>query len=109
MAHSKNIKKPSDLSHLVGAKEARKLKEKRKSKQSLWSGLGMFGLVGWSVVVPTLLGALLGLWLDKHFPVKQSWTLTLLLIGLIVGCVTIWHWLSKERKDIHNDKEGNHE
>ena len=109
MAHSKGVKTPDDLSRMVGKKEVRKLKEKHRSKQSLWTGLGMFGLVGWSVVVPTLLGTLLGLWLDKHFPGRQSWTLTLLLIGLIVGCVTIWHWLSRERKDINKDKEDNHE
>ena len=26
----------------------------------------MMGLIGWSVAVPTLLGAALGLWLDKN-------------------------------------------
>ena len=28
----------------------------------------MMGLVGWSVVVPTLLGAALGIWLDHRHP-----------------------------------------
>lgn len=102
--------KQTDLSHLVGAKEARKLKEKRKSKQSPWFGLGMFGLIGWSVTIPTLLGTLLGFWLDKRFPGKQSWTLTLLLVGLIIGCIMAWHWLSKEHNEIHkNNKENNYE
>ena len=54
-----------DLSHLVKTKEARKLKEKQNSKHSMWFGLGMFGLVGWSVAVPTLLGTVLGIWLDR--------------------------------------------
>ncbi|MDP4209101.1 MAG: AtpZ/AtpI family protein [Bacteroidota bacterium] len=98
-----------DLSHLVKTKEARKLKEKQNSKHSMWFGLGMFGLVGWSVAVPTLLGTVLGIWLDKRFAGQQSWTLTLLLIGLIVGCLTAWHWLSKEHNEIHKDKEDNHE
>ena len=52
----------------VGAKAARKLKARRNSTQDVWFGLGMMGLIGWSVVVPTLLGAALGLWLDKHHP-----------------------------------------
>ena len=52
----------------VGAKAARKLKARRNSTQGVWLGLGMMGLVGWSVVVPTLLGAALGIWLDKHHP-----------------------------------------
>jgi ATP synthase protein I len=44
--------------------------------------LGMMGLIGWSVAVPTLLGAALGIWLDKHHPGKHSWTLALLVAGL---------------------------
>ena len=90
---------------MVGSKEKQKLKEKEKSRHGILFGLGMFGLVGWSVTLPTLLGAFLGMWLDKQFPGKQSWTLTFLLIGLIVGCMSAWHWLSREDKDIHKDKE----
>jgi ATP synthase protein I len=108
MMAAKNSTGLNNLGGLVKMKEARKLKEKRKSKQSLWFGLGMFGLVGWSVAVPTLLGTILGLWLDKLFPGKQSWTLTLLLIGLIIGCITAWHWLSKEHNEINSDKEDYH-
>lgn len=99
----------NNLSQVVKTKEKRKLKEKRKSKQSMWFGLGMFGLVGWSVAVPTLLGTLLGIWLDSRFPGKQSWTLTMLIIGLIMGCLTAWHWLSKEHSEIHKDQEDTHE
>ncbi len=106
MAH---IEKKKEFRQMVGSKETQKLKEKGKSKHGVLFGLGMFGLVGWSVAVPTLLGAFLGIWLDKHFPGKQSWTLTLLLIGLIVGCVTAWHWLSQEDKEIHKDKEDKNE
>ena len=97
--------KKNGFSRIVGAKETRKLKEKRKSKHGVLFGLGMFGLVGWSVVAPTVLGTLLGVWLDKRFPGKQSWTLTLLIIGLISGCITAWHWLSREDKEIHKDEE----
>ena len=48
------------FSREVGAKAARKLKARRNSTQGVWFGLGMMGLIGWSVVVPTLLGAALG-------------------------------------------------
>ena len=104
-----NNDKSNKFSQMVKSKETRKLREKNKSKHGVLFGLGMFGLVGWSVVVPTLLGAFLGIWLDKHFPGKQSWTLTFLLIGLIAGCAAAWHWLSLEDKDIHKDKEEKNE
>ena len=88
----------------VGAKAARKLKA-RKSPQNVWFGLGMMGLIGWSVAVPTLLGAGLGIWLDKHHPGTRSWTLALLVAGLIIGCVNAWHWVAKEDKAIQDEQE----
>jgi len=90
----------------VGAKAARKLKAQRQVTQTVWSGLGMMGMVGWSVAVPTLLGAALGLWLDKHHPGGHSWTLMLLAIGLALGCLNAWHWVAKEDRAIH-EQEGN--
>src|ERR1035437_3937417 len=88
----------------VGAKAARKIKA-RKSTQSVWLGLGMMGLVGWSVVVPTLLGAALGIWLDKHHPGKHAWTLALLVAGLAVGCLNAWFWVAKEEKAMRDEQE----
>jgi ATP synthase protein I len=92
----------------IGAKAARKLKA-RKSSQGVWFGLGMMGLVGWSVVVPTLLGTALGIWLDKHHPGKHPWTLALLVVGLAIGCLNAWHWVAKEDKAMHDDTEDDHE
>ena len=88
----------------VGAKAARKLKARRHAAQGVWFGLGMMGLIGWSVVVPTLLGAALGAWLDTRYPGVHSWTLTLLIIGLIVGCANAWHWVAKEDKAIRDEQ-----
>lgn len=99
----------SKFSQQVGEKAARKLKAQRHVTQTVWSGLGMMGLVGWSVVVPTLLGAALGIWIDEHYPGSHSWTLALLTIGLGLGCVNAWHWVAKEDREIHEQEENNHE
>jgi ATP synthase protein I len=76
----KPAKDEPTLADEIGAKAERKLKA-RKSTSGVWFGLGMMGLIGWSVVVPTLLGAALGIWLDKHHPGKHAWTLALLVVG----------------------------
>jgi len=86
----------------VGAKAARKLKARRDPSQ-VWFGLGMMGLIGWSVVVPTLLGAGLGLWLDARHPGRHSWTLALLVAGLVLGCLNAWHWVAKEDKAMRDE------
>lgn len=91
----------------VAAQARRKLKARRHTNPGLWFGLGMMGLVGWSVVVPTLLGAVLGFWLDKHHTGQHSWTLTLLIGGLILGCFNAWHWIDKEDKAIHKPPDDN--
>ena len=92
----------------IAAKAARKIKA-RKSTQGVWLGLGMMGLVGWSVVVPTLLGAALGIWLDKHHPGKHAWTLALLVGGLALGCLNAWFWVAKEEKAMRDELEGDDE
>jgi ATP synthase protein I len=96
--------KPS-LSDEVGAKAARKLKARRNATPGVWFGLGMMGLIGWSVAIPTLLGAALGLWLDKSFPGAHSWTLTLLVTGLILGCLNAWHWVTREDEALREEQE----
>jgi ATP synthase protein I len=65
----------------------------------------MMGMIGWSVVVPAVLGALFGVWLDKKYPQTFSWTLTLLIAGLVTGSLIAWHWVDKEDKEMHQNKE----
>jgi len=91
------------FSRQVGAQAARKLKARREGTKSVWFGLGMSGLIGWSVTVPTLIGAALGLWVDKHYPSTYSWTLMLLLMGLIIGCLNAWRWVASEYKEMQED------
>ena len=98
----------SALAVQIGAKAARKLKA-RNSTQGVWFGLGMMGLVGWSVVVPTLLGAALGVWLDQHHPGKHAWTLALLVVGLAIGCANAWFWVAKEEKAMRDEAEASDE
>lgn len=88
----------------VGEKAVRKLKA-RRSTQGVWFGLGMMGLIGWSVVVPTLLGAAIGLWLDQKYPGGRSWTLALLVAGLTLGCINAWLWVDKEHKSMNDEKK----
>lgn len=95
----------SPLGREVGPKAARKLRARRHPHRGVWFGLGMMGLIGWSVSVPTLLGALLGLWLDRSYPGGRSWTLALLVGGLVLGCWNAWFWVAKEDRAIRQEQE----
>ena len=98
----------SEFSRAVAAKVARKLRAQRNSTQGVWFGLGMMGLVGWSVAIPALAGTALGIWLDSHHPGNHSWTLTLLIVGLAIGCFNAWRWVDKENREMREDEE-NHD
>ncbi len=93
------------LADQIGQKAARKLQARKHGEPAVWLGLGMMGIVGWSVAVPTLLGAALGLWLDKEYPGSRSWTLALLVAGLMLGCINAWHWVAKEEKTMRDEQE----
>lgn len=100
-----DAKGPTAFRREVGAKARRKLRARRHSAHGVWFGLGMMGLIGWSVVVPTLLGAALGIWLDNRHPGSHSWTLSLLVIGLVIGCVNAWYWMQKEERAMREEQE----
>jgi ATP synthase protein I len=99
------VKPKPPLGQEIGAKAARKLRAQRHVTRTVWFGLGMMGLIGWSVAIPTVLGAALGLWLDRRYPGGRSWTLALLVAGLTVGCWNAWHWVSREDKAIRDEQE----
>src|ERR1700733_12984908 len=92
-----------EFSRQVGAQATRKLKAQRGPKKSIWFGLGVSGLIGWWVTVPALIGAALGIWIDTHHSGKISWTLTLLFLGLGIGCLNAWHWVDSQYKGMQEE------
>jgi len=87
-----------EFARAVAGKEARKLRARRGPDRAAAFWVGMFGLVGWSVAIPTVLGIALGVWLDRRFPGQISWTLTLLVAGVLLGCWNAWYWVQKESR-----------
>lgn len=87
-------------------RSARRLKQARDNPGvSPLRGLGAFGMIGWSIAVPTVGGAFLGLWLDRHMPQDFSWVLALILGGVVVGGFIAWAWISRESRE----EEDNHD
>lgn len=84
-----------DFRRTVREKAERK-RRARGRRDDVWFWLGMFGMVGWSVAVPMVIGVVVGVWLDGVTDMQASWTLTGLLVGLIVGCAIAWYWIRQE-------------
>ncbi len=88
------------LSRRIQAREQRKLRARQRKTDGVWVGIGTFGMVGWSIAIPTLIGIALGIWLDAQFPQRFSWTLTLLVGGVLLGCINTWYWIDREQRAI---------
>jgi len=103
MAKQPSIKErsrdPARLIQKIGIKEDRKIRARHEKDRGVWFGLGMFGLVGWSVAIPTVIGIGLGIWIDTKWPSQYSWTLMFLIIGVLVGCLNAWYWVKRESKE----------
>ena len=99
------LNKNEDFQEKVNKKVSPKIKYLGRSKKSAWAGLGLFGIVGWSVMIPTLGGVIFGIWLDKRFPQTFSWTISFLMIGIAVGCIVAWKWVQKENQEMNENNE----
>lgn len=81
----------------IATEAARQNRARRDTAPSALRGFAVFGMVGWSIAVPTVAGALLGLWLDRSHPQDFSWTLSLLIGGALLGAALAWRWVTRER------------
>ncbi len=84
------------LGRVVRTREERRARWQREGERSLGQNLAMIGSLGWTIVVPTLIGIFAGRWLDRHFGMGIFWTLGLLVAGLALGCTFAW-------KRMHSD------
>jgi ATP synthase protein I len=98
VADKKSQTDGKDLADAIHVKEKRKLKARNEKDRGVWFGLGMFGMVGWSVAVPTLVAVFFGIWIDKTSPGRYSWTLMFLVIGVAIGCLNAWYWIKRESR-----------
>ena len=75
-----------------------KMNRKTAAESDSYLWMRVFGIIGWSVVVPLVLGVALGMWIDKTVHLKVSFTLMLLLLGVILGCLNAWNSLKDMMK-----------
>ena len=94
-----------DFPNRVEVIEKRKLRARRQTQDTFWFGLGMFGMVGWSVAIPTVAGIFVGVWIDLKWTGNYSWTLMLMMMGLIIGCINAWFWVNREKRAIDRQRE----
>jgi len=96
---SRPRQQPPSLASQVRHKTESRLRAKAEGDRSIIKGLGVSGMVGWSVTLPALLGLGLGMWIDRQFPGSYSWTLMFLVLGIVLGCWNAWRWIQQQQEE----------
>ncbi len=69
---------------------------------SLGRRLGQIGILGWTIVLPTLSGLVLGHWLDRRFGTRLFFSAPLLMIGAALGFWFAWKWMHLQQRSVHD-------
>ena len=89
-------KQPNHLGEPARRRRARRDQGLREGERPLGRNLALIGMLGWLVVVPTLLGLFVGRWIDRHEDTGIFWTAALLVVGVAVGCWQAWKRIKEE-------------
>lgn len=80
----------------------REARGRAEPEPSLASRLGQIGILGWTIVVPTLLGLFIGRWLDRFFATRVFFSAPLLMIGAAAGLWSAWKWMHRQQGNHHD-------
>jgi len=86
---------PRQLDEAVRRLRERRSRADREGRRPIGQDLALIGVIGWTVVIPMLLGIYLGRLLDRHFASGVFWTLGLLVAGAVFGCGLAWQRLNR--------------
>jgi ATP synthase protein I len=87
---------PERLDEAVRLRRGRRERWQREGERSIGQNFAMIGVLGWTIVTPTLIGIFVGRWLDRTFGSGIFWTLGLLVAGLALGCSLAWKRIHRE-------------
>jgi len=85
----------NSLAEPVRRRRARDERWRREGERPLAHNLAMIGVLGWLIVTPTVLGIFTGRWLDRVAESGIFWTLSLMFLGLCLGCALAWKWVQE--------------
>ncbi|WP_369292530.1 AtpZ/AtpI family protein [Burkholderia pseudomallei] len=74
----------------------------RDPEPSLGRRLAQIGVLGWTIVAPTLAALALGRWLDRMFATRVFFSAPLLMLGAALGLWLAWRWMKAQQ---HGDRD----
>lgn len=88
---------PGDCIAEAARREAERERLGRETPEpSLASRLGQIGVLGWMVVLPMLVGVLLGRIADRHFGTGIFFSAPGVMLGAAIGFRSAWKWMHRQ-------------
>jgi predicted F0F1-ATPase subunit len=72
------------------------MNSKEQNKKRLWIKDVNLTSLGWELALPIFLGAFLGYQIDRHFNLKYTFTLILLIFGIFAGYYNLYKIIELE-------------
>ena len=87
---------PDGMADAVRKQCERQQRWLKEGEPSVARFVGQIGVLGWIIVVPTLIGLFIGRWLDHKFGTGIFWSAPLLLVGVVIGYWSAWRWMHRQ-------------
>ena len=71
-------------------RDGSRLARRETGHRSFWQSLGVLGMVGWPIALGSVGGSLFGRYLDARFGTGIRYTLMLMTVGVLAGCLAAW-------------------
>jgi len=87
MTQNNNLKKQID-------RQAQRMKKAEREQPTLLAQTTFIGTLGLLIVLPVVLGAYLGHWLDTQLSgFSFRWTISLIVLGVMVGAINVYLYI----------------
>lgn len=90
-------KKPQNELKKSVRQDIEKIEKSKKEHMTVLAQTVYLGTLGFLFILPVIVGAYLGLWLDEKLKgFSISWTISLIIVGIFVGAINVYLFI-KER------------
>ncbi len=78
------------------SKQVERMQQADKDRPTLLAQTAYLGMLGLLLVVPVIVGAYLGRWLDGLVEgYSMRWTLSLIIVGVVVGSFSVYRFIKE--------------
>ena len=88
---------PDEKMQEAARRAAKRAEAARNEREpSFAARLGQIGVLGWAIVTPTLVGLLIGHFVDRAFGTGIFFSAPLVMLGAAAGLWTAWRWMHRQ-------------